>query len=194
MSQNEHSLHALEAWIDQTRAWITDTASTSALGGDPAWDAVLSQLGIPPLSREERARHVAEGPKRLRGALPLEVRTAIGVVEERARAALRPLDFSANPPEEETVVRSIEQKLMNLVEGTMKDMLARVSPPAPTTSSIFANAKATTPNYAAMGVKAGATQMKCTTCGAPRKPGADGAAVNDGAAIAPCAYCGGKVA
>lgn len=195
MSQNEQSLRALLGWIEQSQAWILDTASASALGGDAAWDAVLSQLGIVPLSAAERARHVAEGPKRTKGALPLEVRNAIGTVEERARAALRPLDFAAESAEEEGVVRAVEQKLMNLVDDTMKEILKRVSPPpVSATASIFANARATTPKYGGEATKAGATQMKCTSCGAPRKPGADGGGINDGAKIEPCAYCGGKVA
>ena len=54
---------------------------------------------------------------------------------------------------------------------------------APTTSSIFAKARATTPSYGG-GVAAGMNQMKCVTCGAPRK--------NESETLA-CVYCGGKV-
>ncbi len=193
MSENEATLRSLTAWVDQSRSWLLETAANAALGGDASWDAALSQMGIPPLAPDERRRHVAEGPKRSRGALPVELRQALVAVEERARAALRPLDRAASSPAEEALVRALEQRLLELVEGTMKEMLARTTPPANTSASIFANARASTQTYAASGAKAGATQMKCTTCGAPRKPGAGAAPVNDGAVIEPCAYCGGKV-
>lgn len=193
MSENEATLRALSAWIDQSRGWIVEAACASALGGDAGWDAVLSQLGIPPLPPAERKRHLDEGPKRTRGALPMEVRSALVAVEERARAALRPLDRAASTPPEETLVREIEQKLLDFAEHALRSVLARTTPPANATASIFANARASNQGWAASGVKAGSSQMKCTTCGAPRKPGASAAPVNDGAAIEPCAYCGGKV-
>lgn len=189
----EHELLALAQWIDQSQRWLLETASSSALGGDAGWDAALSQIGMAPLSAAERAQHVAEGPKRLRGALPMELRSALVLIETRARTALRPLDRAASSPAEEALVRGIEQRLLTMVEDTMKEMLRRVSPPPTTSASIFANAKASTATYA-NAVGAGASQMKCTTCGAPRKPKpGDAAMVNDGASIEPCAYCGGKV-
>jgi hypothetical protein len=178
-------LQGLASWVDQQAARVLEVGSTCALGGDPTWDALLRELGREPLPQDERQKHIAEGPKRVRGALPIEVRWAITSVDERARAALRPMDMKAETPEENALVRKIEQRLYALTDEVTRAHLARVTPAAPTTSSIFANARATTPNYGG-GVKAGLNQMKCTACGAPRK--------TEDPSVGPCVFCGGQMA
>jgi hypothetical protein len=186
MSGVEPRLRGLSAWIDDQAQRVLDVGSTCALGGDAAWDALLGELGVAPLPAEERRRHIAEGPKRARGASPIEVRWAIQTIFDRARAALRPLDLEAESSAENDLVGKIEHRLYALVDEVTRAHLARVAPPAPaanSTSSIFANARATTPSYGG-GVAAGLDQMKCTTCGAPRKNVSDALV---------CVYCGGTV-
>ncbi len=95
------------------------------------------------------------------------------------------MDMKSETPEENDLVRKIEQRLVPLIEEVTRAHLQRVTPAAPTTSSIFANARATTPSYGG-GVKAGMNQMKCTACGAPRK--------TEDPSVGPCVYCGGMMA
>lgn len=168
----------LAAWVDEQVARVLASASASAPLGDPAWDAVLRGYGVEPLSHVERKKHFDEGPKRRGGAPPIEVRLALESIHDRARAAWQSLDVS----DEE---RKMSHRLSTLVEDGMRDYLARVAAPAPTTASIFANARATTPSYGGA-VKAGMNQMKCTTCGAPR--------MRDDPNVGPCVYCGGRLA
>ncbi len=176
-------LQGTAAWIEEQSARVLEVGSTCALGGDAAWDGVLADFGVTPLPPEERKRHIAEGPKRQRGALPIEVRFAITSLYERARTSVRAMDMKAETSEENALVAKIEQRLAHLVDEITREHLQRVTPQAPTTSSIFANARATTPNYGG-GVKAGMNQMKCTSCGAPRKNESDSLT---------CVYCGGKL-
>ncbi len=172
----------LAAWVDEQAARVLEVASASApLGGSAsaAWDALLREHGAAPLSPEERKKHLEEGPKRRGGAAPIEVRLALQAIHDRAYASWRAMDID----DEE---RSLARRLSTFVEDGMRDYLARVAPPAPTTASIFANARATTPNYMTHGgaVKAGMNQMKCTSCGAPRKTESDALL---------CVYCGGTL-
>lgn len=175
-------LRGLSSWVEERAARVLEVGSTCALGGDASWDAVLVELGLQTLPPDERRRHIAEGAKRVRGALPIEVRWAISAIQERARTALRTLDMRAETPEENDLVRTTERRLHTLVDDVTKAHLARCAPAAPTTASIFANARATTPNYGG-GVKAGMNQMKCTMCGGPRKT----------EELGPCVYCGGSL-
>ena len=178
-------LQGTAAWLEEQVARVLEVGSTCALGGDAAWAAVLAELGVPPLPPEERRRHVAEGPKRQRGALPIEVRWAITALQDRVRPSVRALDLKAETPEEDALVARLEQRLNQVVDEVTREHLQRVTPAAPTTSSIFANARATTPRYGG-GVKAGLSQMKCTACGAPRK--------TEDPDVGPCVYCGGTLA
>jgi hypothetical protein len=196
MAGVEPRLRGLASWIEDEAARVLEVGSRCALGGDAAWDAVLRELGVTPLPAGERQKHLAEGPKRARGASPIEVRWAIQAVFERARGSLRPMDYEADTAEENALVRKIEQRLYSLVEDVTREHIRRVAPPAPAasaTASIFANARATTPKYGG-GVAAGLNQMKCTTCGAPRKAEARGAHEGEPSAVGPCVYCGGALA
>jgi len=178
-------LRGLSSWVDEQASRVLEVGSTCTLGGDPTWDAVMHEHGVVPLPQDERHKHITEGPKRSKGALPIEVRLAITSIHERARQAVRAMDMKAETPEENELVRKIEQRLVNMVDQVTHDHLQRVTPVAPTTSSIFANARATTPSYGG-GVKAGMNQMKCTACGAPRK--------TEDPSVGPCVFCGGKMA
>ena len=184
MAIEEHA-RGLAAWVDHWATQVLEVGSTCALGGDAAWDAILREHGVsrrcPP---EERQRHIKEGPRRSRGAAahrgPVGHR---GDPQALPRGGARPRP-RVETPEEQRIVDAIEQRLVNLVDETTHAHLQRVTPPANTTSSIFANARATTPNYSAMGAAAGVSQMKCKSCGAPRKSTEE---------IGACGYCGGAI-
>ncbi len=183
----EPHLRGLSSWVDEKAAQVLEVGSTCALGGDAAWDALLTELGVRGMPVQERQKHIAEGPKKSRGALPIEVRWAVTAIYDRGREQVRAMDMKAETQAENDLVKKIETRLYAIVDEVTREHLQRVTPAAPTTSSIFAKAKASTPNYSAMGVKAGMNQMKCTACGAPRK-------TNDDAAVGPCVYCGGTLA
>ena len=160
-------------WVEQQAARVLDTASACPPAGDQNWDALLREYGIRPLSQEERQQHFTEGPKRRGGAAPIEVRLALQAIHDKAYASWRSMDIGGEE-------RQLAQKLSSFVDENMREYLKRVAP-AITTSSIFANARATTQVYATAG--GGLGQMKCASCGAPRK--------NEGDLS--CVYCGGKV-
>jgi hypothetical protein len=165
----------LGSWVDEQAARVLEVGSTCALGGDATWDALMREHGVEPLSREERHKHVTEGAKRSKGALPIEVRMVITSIYDRAREVARKMEITTDS-------RKIDQRLYSLVDEVTRAHLQRVTPAAPTTSSIFANARATTPSYGG-GVKAGLNQMKCTMCGGPRRS----------EELGPCVYCGGTL-
>jgi hypothetical protein len=183
MAIEEHA-RGLAAWVDHWATQVLEVGSTCALGGDATWDAVLREHGVTPLPPAERQRHIQEGARRTKGALPIEVRWAIEAVYKRAREAARAMDLRVDTPAEQQLIDGIEKRLVNLVDETTREHLQRVTPPANTTASIFANARATTPNYSALGAAAGMSQMKCKSCGAPRKSTEE---------IGACGYCGGPI-
>jgi hypothetical protein len=160
-------------WLEQQAARVLDTASACPPAGDQNWDGLLREYGIRPLSQEERQQHFTDGPKRRGGAAPIEVRLALKAIHDKAHASWRTMDIGDGE-------RQLAQRLSSFVDENMREYLKRVAP-AITTSSIFANARATTPVYAT--AAGGLGQMKCAACGAPRK--------NEGDLI--CVYCGGNV-
>jgi hypothetical protein len=173
---------ALGVWLETWKQHVSSAAASCVAGGDANWDAVLRELGVTALSAEERRHQLAGGPKRNAGALPIEVRWAMEAIEARARIDLRSLDRDQHVADE--VLERIERSLVGMVDGVVREHL-RLTTPAPTTSSIFANARASTPDYAKMGTLASMGTMKCTTCGSPRKREGD---------LKPCPYCGGVLA
>jgi len=174
----------LLGWVETMSQRILATGTTCALGGDSRWFELLGELSITPLAPAERERHLREGSKRARGALPIEVRWAIEVVEKRARGWLWEIDKAMPTEYGDQYIRPIEHKLVGMVEETVRAHLSATAP-AVTTSSIFANAKSTTPSYAQMGKKAGIEEVSCRTCGAPRVRAGD---------LGRCTYCGGELA
>ncbi len=161
------------SWLDQQAARVLDAASACPPLGDSRWDALLRELGVTPLSQDERQKHFTEGPKRRGGAAPIEVRLALTAIHDRARESWQKMDIGDDE-------RRLAHRLSSFVDEGVREYLKRVAP-AITTSSIFANARATTPVYATSA--GGLSQMKCDSCGAPRK--------NEGDLT--CVYCGGKV-
>jgi hypothetical protein len=174
----------LLGWVETMSQRVLITGTTCALGGDSRWFELLGELGIAPLAAHERERHLREGSPRRRGALPIEVRWAIESVEKRARAWLWEIDRAMPTEHGDECIRPIEHELVGMVERTIRAHLAATAP-AVTTSSIFANARNTTPSYAQMGKKAGLEEVTCRTCGAPRVSAGD---------LGRCTYCGGELA
>jgi len=170
-------------WVDVMSRRVLEQGVASALGGDPAWDALLAELGVRALPPAERQRHLTEGSRRARGALPIEVRWAIETVEKLARGWLWEIDRAMPTDYGDKYIRPIEHRLLGLVDETVRAHLAQTAPPV-TTASIFANARATTPNYASLGTKAGVETTKCKTCGGPRRHTGD---------LGPCDYCGAQL-
>jgi hypothetical protein len=175
----------LLGWVETMSQRVVSTGTTCALGGDGRWFQLLAELGIAPLPPDERDRHLREGSKRARGALPIEVRWAIETVEKRARAWLWEIDKAMPTEYGDQYIRPIEHKLHGMVEETVRAHLSATAVAAVTTESIFANAKSTTPSYAHMGKKAGLEEVTCKTCGAPRVRAGD---------LGRCTYCGGELA
>ena len=124
MAIEEHA-RGLAAWVDHWATQVLEVGSTCALGGDATWDAILQEHGVAPLPPAERQRHIKEGPRRSRGALPIEVRWAIEAVYKRSREAARALDLRVETPEEQRIVDGIERRLVNLVEETTHAHLQR---------------------------------------------------------------------
>ncbi len=181
MTTPESEARALSQLLEQWTRHVAEVGAKCALGGDEAWDNVLRELAVDPLSKEERLRHVSEGPKRSRGAVPIELRWAATALYERGRSAARAIDLKITGSD--ATIDAIEHKLSSLVDEMLRAHIAATTPPV-TTSNFFANAKATTPNYGAMGVGPGTSVAKCTTCRAPRQRTGE---------MRPCTYCGGKL-
>jgi hypothetical protein len=174
----------LSRWVETMSRRVLEQGVASALGGDPAWDALLAELGVTPLPPAERQRHLKEGARRSRGALPIEVRWAIERIEKSARAWLWEIDKAMPTEHGDQYIRPVEHQLQGLVDETVRQHLAQTALVANTTASIFANARASTPNYSAMGAKAGIEETKCKTCGGPRRHTGD---------LGPCDYCGAQL-
>lgn len=137
--------------IEQGRqlvASIINLALAVPAGGDARWDKLLVALGVSGLAPDERARDLREGPGQSKGALVLEVRWAI-------EAGLAPLAELLDQP----------WRLRELGEQALRDYLGAVKPRI-STSSIFANALATTKPIVSGGASASAEP--CRFCGAPR--------------------------
>ncbi len=182
MSGEAHEeLLGLERWLDQWEAHVRTRARGCARGGDATWDEVLASLGVAPLPAAEREAHLRDGPKQRAGALPIEVRWVAQKLHDQAHARCRELDLKITGGDE--VVDRIERRLADFVDETVRGHLQALVPPT-TTSSIFANALASTPDYNAMSGGGGAMTLtrKCTVCGAPQKK-------DEASAV--CVYCGG---
>jgi hypothetical protein len=126
---------------------IVNLALNLPAGGDGRWDAMLGKLGVRGLGNDERARNLKEGPGQAKGALVIELRWAL-------EAAVEPL---AEHMDDRWRLRDFCQRAIRDYVGAVKPRIS--------TSSIFANALATTGNF--MTGQAGAAADTCKCCGAP---------------------------
>jgi hypothetical protein len=171
-------------WVEVMSHRVLEQGVGCALGGHAAWDALLADLGVAPLPPAERQRHLTEGSRRARGALPIEVRWAIEKVEKLARAWLWEIDKAMPTEYGDQYIRPVEHKLLGMVDETVRAHITRTAAVVNTTANIFANARASTPNYSQLGARAGLEGTKCKTCGAPRRHAGD---------LGNCDYCGGQL-
>lgn len=132
-------------------------------GGDERWDQRLDALGVAPLSAEERAAHLREGPGQSRGALLLELRWAL----DAAGAPWRPR-------------LEDEWRVRDLVEEFVRAYVAATRPRV-STSSIFANAMA--------GIATSPGRITGTAATAADRCGCCGATLLDRSKPT-CRYCG----
>lgn len=139
---------------------IVNLALNLPAGGDARWDAMLGKLGVRGLDPDERVRHLKDGPGQSKGALVIEVRWAMD-------AAIEPI----------AVHMDERWALRDFCQGALRDYVGAVKPRI-STSSIFANALATTANV--MTGQAGVAANTCKCCGAP---------LSDRSSTA-CRYCG----
>lgn len=161
----------LVGWVDGTADRVRRAAASAPRGGDEAWRALLAELGVTALDEGERARHLAQGAPMHKGALPIELRWAMEAIVERAAPHARRIDMSVETGDAATQrgVDRLQARLSLLVQEELRAYLASVRPTV-TTSSIFAAALATSPNYLAQdGAAAGVSTSSCTCCGAPRR-------------------------
>ena len=168
------AVQALATRVDARVREVTGIAARSALGGGPEWDSVLQSLAISPLPLDARASYLASGMPMSRGALPIEVRRVLERVQADAR---RELSALANGGADDSACDELGATLRDLADREMRAYIQAIRPPAQT-SSIFKNALASTPRYAA--TAAGVSTTKCSACGAAR---AD-------LAVEVCQFCG----
>jgi hypothetical protein len=165
------SARALAQRLRERAAQVLEVARSGPAGGGPDWDALLLTLAIRPLTADERQRHLAAGPPIRAGALPNEVRRALDQVRASTDGELAAVD--RDDPERDELAR----ELARFVDRGVREHIAAIRPPAPT-SSIFANAARTTARY--QPTAAGVETLTCAVCGAAR---AD-------EAVEVCQFCG----
>ncbi len=164
----------LLADLEARAAELVRVASEAPLGGGPPWQAVLTAHGVAPLPADDRQAYLASGMPMNRGALPIEVRRVLEVLQRTASAALAHLAAS------QEVDDAVERRVATLADRAMRDYLHAVRPPV-TAGGIFANARASTPRFAA--TVAGVATMRCSACGASRSSEGDQA----------CRFCGAPI-
>jgi hypothetical protein len=181
-------INALSDNLEQTVSAVFETATASDKGGGPAWDRLLRELGLEPPSAAERAQALATDVPIAKGPVPAEVRRALeklhaAVAAEATRlqrAVDRATDVDTTALDEQ--LDQLAKRLGDFVDTEVKRYIAAIRP-APAAAGIFANALATTPDYAAMRQEEGVETKTCKTCGAARPAGTD---------LETCDFCGGS--
>lgn len=169
-------------WADARAEHVIATAMASDLRGGGAWDALLSEAGVEPLSSSERDALVRTGPPRKGGPPPIEVRRALEHVATAVLSTCDALDASlpaADMRGSERVDR-LRNDARRLVDTQLKKYIAAVRPRI-STSSIFANAAASTTRMNAGHSGPAMATKTCSCCGAPRDSKSD---------MTLCTYCG----
>jgi hypothetical protein len=187
MSAQER-LAQLTNWVEGTLSEARRTAASAPRGGDQRWIGLLRDLGVEPLSDAERARHLAQGSPIENGALPMEYRWALEAIERRASSTCREIDMALEPEDEATqrAVDKLAHRLNLLVDEELRRYMSSVRPTI-TTSSIFANAMATSQRilHHPQAASAGVSTTQCPCCGAPRQQGCESMV---------CEFCGSSLA
>jgi hypothetical protein len=188
--QNRVLDRALEwaQWSEARAQHIVATAASASPHGSPAWDALLAEAGVQGLDPLERQHHVSAGPPRASGPSPIEVRRALESLRAQMQRAAEELERATrhSGPEgydddaTERALEGLKRLAGRIVDEQLRRYIAAVRPKI-TTSSIFANAMASSRNYTAQGMTAGTSTLACDCCGAPR---------HSGATSRVCEFCG----
>lgn len=179
----------LSNWVEDTVARVREAAASAPKGGDERWIGLLRELGVEPLSDEERARHLTQGAPITKGALPMEFRWALEAIERQAAPACRNIDMALDTGDDATqrAVDKLAHRINLLVDDELGNYMSSIRPTI-TTSSIFANAMATSTNHTAqseaMGYGSGVSTTSCGSCGAPRQAGRESMT---------CEFCGSQL-
>jgi hypothetical protein len=173
MSAVEHA-RQWGQWGEAQASAIVAAAAAAPLHGSPQWDALLHEAGAQPLSADERQHHASAGPPRASGPSPIEVRRALEALRARLERAAEQLQTGVDAGSWDDAVQREIDALKRIARGLVDEQLRRYIAavrPKITTSSIFANALASSRNYAAEGARAGMSTLSCDCCGAPRQRG-----------------------
>jgi hypothetical protein len=164
----------LQNWLETSVDRVRQTAASSPRGGDDRWVGLLRELGVEPLTDAQRVRHLGQGAPINKGALPMEFRWALEAIEKQASPACRDIDMAVDAGDDATqrAVDKLSHRINLLVDEELKAYMSSVRPTI-STSSIFANAMATSPNYMAQAEGAGVNTTSCACCGAPRQAGSE---------------------
>lgn len=178
-------VETLSNWVEDSVSRVRETAASTQRGGDDQWTGLLTQLGVTPLSDPERVRHLAEGAPINKGALPMEFRWAMEAIVEQAEPRCRDLDMALDTGDDaaQRAVDRLARRLSLLVEEELRSYMGAVRPTI-STSSIFANAMATTQSFMGQAQGAGVSTVSCPCCGAPRR---------DGSESLTCEFCGSEI-
>ncbi len=161
-------LDELDARVGEHVTAILVTAQAAPPGGGHAWDRLLTFYGVAP----DSARNRVEQVRRLSiegGAVPDEVRRALGAMVQRAEGALRGLVAGATAdPRASALSARLERIVAD--EGARYEASLRRRQVA----SVFANAAATSKQtpWADQGVDAPLV-LSCPACGAPQERALD---------------------
>jgi hypothetical protein len=177
-------------WSETRAQHVVATAASASLHGSPAWDALLAEAGVQALGPLERQHHVSAGPPRASGPSPIEVRRALESLRAQMQRAAKELEHATthsgaegDDDATERAIDGLKRLAGRIVDEHLRRYIATVRPKI-TTSSIFANAMASSRNYTAQGVNAGMTTLACDCCGAPRCSGTTSRV---------CEFCGSKL-
>lgn len=171
-----------QAWSQARAEHVIATAVGSDLRGGGSWDALLLEAGLTGLPPDERDALARTGPSRKSGPPPIEVRRALEHAAAAVEKACDDLDAStpASDLRGDELIDRLRSEARRLVETYLRKYIAAVRPKI-STSSIFANAAASTTRMGGAGTGPGMATKTCSCCGAPRDAKSD---------MTTCTYCG----
>jgi hypothetical protein len=148
-------------------AWVDRAFSTALAGDGPQWDALVRELGLVPLTAEQRQAIRATGVPKLKGVLPVELRVAL----EKVRLQASSLPGAA----------AVKTELSTFVDRTLLKYVSAAQPAKAAVAGIFANAHRTAVRSSGAD---SVSALKCGCCGAARPAGSD---------LAVCTFCGNRL-
>lgn len=171
MQSPQELISSFEKTLDEQFAYILGTARKSAPGGDVEWQVLVSELGLEPMSTQERGA-LARKRRHGRGAFPDEVERALTALSQRAEQTLHALAGRSSAPDWEQQRAALLAGLPGLVSTRKGDYCAWLVEVPKTNAGlggIFAQARST----AALSKEGDIdwkthTTVSCQGCGAPQ--------------------------